>query len=104
VKFNGYVVSSVGLALVTLATPVAAMELTCTGVLTAQSELQLKPNPGSSLWCDALFTGKEYGVTKLDAEKRVRATCAEGDRCQVKGTVEGHGVFYWTKITSVKKF
>jgi hypothetical protein len=60
-------------------------------------------NPGSSLWCDALFTGKEYGVTKLDAEKRVRATCVEGDRCQVKGTVEGHGVFYWTKITSVKK-
>jgi hypothetical protein len=79
-------------------------QFTCSGVLTVQDgELQLNPDPGSKTWCDASFNGEQYQVAKSDIAKRVKAVCAEGDRCQVKGTIEGHGVFYWTKITSVKK-
>jgi hypothetical protein len=79
-------------------------QFTCSGVLIVQDgELQLHPDPGSKTWCDASFNGEQYQVAKSDMAKRVKAVCAEGDRCQAKGTIEGHGVFYWTKITSVKK-
>jgi hypothetical protein len=79
-------------------------QFTCTGVLAVtDNELQLNPEPGSKVWCSASFDGQQCGVTKTDIAKQVKATCAEGDRCQVKGTVEGHGVFYWTKLTLVKK-
>src|SRR5262245_45170226 len=80
-------------------------QFTCTGVLTAkEGELRLDPDKGMLAWCWALFDGPEgYGVTKFDAAKRVKATCSVGDRCQVKGTIQGHGEFFWTKIISVKK-
>ena len=70
-------------------------QFTCSGVLTViDGELQLKPDSGAKVWCDATFEGEQA--------KRVRATCAEGERCQVKGIIMGHGAFYWVKITSVK--
>ena len=92
------------LALAATSSGATAMNLTCNGVLTVkEGELQLKPDPGSALWCDASFEGERYKVAKPGIADQVRAACSEGDRCHVAGEVLGHGVFYWVKITSVKK-
>jgi hypothetical protein len=69
--------------------------MSCKGVLTGEDgSYSLKPDAGSSLWCDA-------DVEVLD-NKRVLQACSVGKRCHIKGRVEGYGAFRWTKITSVK--
>jgi hypothetical protein len=81
-----------------------AKNLTCTGVLARNNgELQLMPDPGSALWCDASFEGEKWQVTKAKIVKQITAACSEGERCRVVGEVQGHGVFYWVKITAVRK-
>ena len=43
-----------------------AKNLTCTGVLARNNgELQLMPDPGSALWCDASFEGEKCPVVIL---------------------------------------
>jgi hypothetical protein len=101
---KGSVATAFGLALVAVSRAATAMNITCDGKLTVKDdELQLEPDSGSALFCDASFEGEKYQVTKPGKTRQVRAVCSEGNRCRVTGEVQGHGVFYWAKITSVKK-
>ena len=71
----------------------------CSGILTHDSGgYLLKPDPGSkSLWCDA-YIGEDE---KSSLARRVLKTCVIGSRCHIEGSFRGHGVIYWTQITSV---
>lgn len=73
-------------------------KLTCRGdliqteVLTYELKFQeLEDN----VWCNAMIDHKD--------ESRVLAICKVGDYCEIKGIVDGHGSFYWYKITSIAK-
>jgi hypothetical protein len=71
----------------------------CSGVLTQdEGGYMLKPDPGSkSLWCDA-YIGEDKGSSLA---QRVLKVCVIGSRCHIEGSFRGHGVFYWTQISSV---
>jgi hypothetical protein len=74
--------------------------LTCRGVLVHEDgEYQLKPDTGSSLWCDADISD-EFGLK--GSVSRVLDTCKLGGRCEIEGVVNGHGAFYWVKLSSVR--
>jgi hypothetical protein len=45
-------------------------------------------------WCDAEIGDKDEG--------RVLGACKLGQRCEIKGTIRGHGTFGWVEINSVK--
>ena len=69
----------------------------CSGILSvSEGEYKLKPDAGSGLWCDASISSGEYGRANL--VPKVLKVCAVGSRYRIKGTFEGHGVFYWNKI------
>jgi hypothetical protein len=51
-----------------------------------------------AVWCFATL-----GWDGTSIRERVKAACNVGDRCRVKGLVQGRGAFEWTEITSVKK-
>lgn len=78
----------------------AAKFQSCVGILVEEdaSSLLLKPDGNNkSLWCDAYI-----GEDKDSAiARKVLAVCRVGTKCAIKGHFEGHGVFYWTSITSV---
>jgi hypothetical protein len=76
-----------------------AQRQACSGVLTQDdSGYLLKPDPGSkSLWCDA-YIGDDKNSSLA---QRVLKTCMIGRRCRIEGSFRGHGVFYWTNISSV---
>jgi hypothetical protein len=70
-------------------------QFTCSGVLAQeQGTYRLTPDQGMLTWCDADIDDKDKG--------RVLDACKLGDRCEIKGTIRGHGTFGWVKITSVK--
>ena len=71
----------------------------CNGILTHDNGgYMLKPDPDSkSLWCDA-YIGEGDGSSLA---QRVLKTCVIGSRCHIEGLFRGHGVFYWTQISSV---
>jgi hypothetical protein len=46
-------------------------------------------------WCYADIDDKDKG--------RVLAACKLGGRCEITGTITGHGEFGWVKITSVSR-
>jgi len=67
----------------------------CTGVLDQDGgDYKLRPDIGSGLWCDSGIAGKLVS--------RVLKACTLGSRCHIKGSVSGHGVFYWLKISLVE--
>ena len=74
----------------------------CEGTIALDSDgmlllADIKKNP--SLWCDAYI-----GDDKNSAiAHQVLAKCPVGSRCIIDGLFAGHGVFYWTKVTSVKR-
>ena len=69
-------------------------QFNCSGVLTQEEgTYRLKPDQGNLTWCDADIDGKDKG--------RVLDGCKLGDRCEIKGTISGHGAFSWVEITSV---
>jgi hypothetical protein len=72
---------------------------TCQGVLALdETGYLLRPDPGSkSLWCDA-YIGFEKDAALA---RRVLQACTLGSRCHIEGSFQGHGVFYWTRISSV---
>jgi hypothetical protein len=66
----------------------------CNGILTRDEDgYQLRPDAGSGLWCDSYIAG--------ELVQRVLKACAVGSRCHIKGSVRGHGVFYWLQISTV---
>jgi hypothetical protein len=71
-------------------------QFSCTGVLVKDEHAyQLRPDEGMLTWCDAdLWEGKELRALK---------TCSLGNRCEIKGVIQGHGAFAWTKINSVRR-
>jgi hypothetical protein len=86
------------------AVPATAKEQACSGVMTFDEagQYMLSPKPGSGLWCDAVISdGKYIGGPNLVPQ--VLKVCPVGSRCFIKGTYEGHGVFYWNKILEVKR-
>jgi hypothetical protein len=71
----------------------------CSGILTQDDDgYLLNPDPNTkSPWCPAYI-----GDDKNSAlAKRVLKTCALGSHCHIEGRFLGHGIFYWTQITSV---
>jgi hypothetical protein len=69
----------------------------CDGVLTKDGdEYSLNADPSSkSLWCAAVLQG--------EPARHVLKVCAVRDRCHIEGSFAGHGIFYWTRITKVRK-
>ena len=76
----------------------------CSGILivSEDGEYQLKPGNGSGLWCDAIISSGEY-IGGANLVPKVLKVCTVNSRCQIKGTYEGHGVFYWNKILEVRR-
>jgi hypothetical protein len=67
---------------------------TCSGVLVHDDGYALKPDDDMLTWCSADIDDKDEG--------RVLGACKAGGRCEIKGTIAGHGTFSWTAISSVK--
>jgi hypothetical protein len=68
----------------------------CSGVLTLEAGFyELKPDAGAGTWCDSYVSD---GLVQ-----KVLKACTVGDRCHIEGSVVGHGAFYWTRISSVRK-
>jgi hypothetical protein len=95
------VLAVVGAFALTPSVAAGSMSQSCTGVMVKGEDgthLALDASgaqfPGVS-WCDSPFVGA--------LEARALASCPLGSTCRVKGFFEGHGVFYWTKITSIKR-
>ena len=68
---------------------------TCVGSIVQLDggHIQLKPDKGATLWCDAEFPD--------DLAPKVLKACPVGSRCRIKGTFAGHGTFVWITITHV---
>ena len=66
----------------------------CSGVLAQDDGYRLTPDQGMLTWCSADIDDKD--------EARVLGACKPGQRCEIKGTIMGHGTFNWTAISSVK--
>jgi len=66
----------------------------CSGVLAQEDGYRLTPDGGMLTWCSADIDDKD--------ESRVLRACKPGQRCEIKGTITGHGAFTWVEITSVK--
>jgi hypothetical protein len=76
----------------------------CHGVLVAAdasdggwgSHLAYEPGPG--LRCNATLEDEFSGNGLL---AKVLKACEAGDQCRIKGWIQGHGTYSWTKILSV---
>jgi hypothetical protein len=74
----------------------------CSGVMKEDSgDYSLNPDAGSGLWCDALLSEEFSSVKGLT--QKVLKVCPVGSHCRIKGGYEGHGVFYWSQVTSVQR-
>jgi hypothetical protein len=102
--------TSIGLSvIISLTAPAMAkmpMHAQCTGVLTREdSDFSLAGDftgfgPINNVWCNAQFSHE----INLKAHKAIsNSNCLAGDKCQVTGIINGHGVFYWIKVNSAKK-
>ncbi|SEM72922.1 hypothetical protein [Bradyrhizobium sp. OK095] len=67
---------------------------TCRGVMAEeQGVLLLTPDQNMLTWSDADIDDKD--------RIRVLKVCKLGDRCEIKGTIRGHGTFGWVEINSI---
>lgn len=67
----------------------------CRGVLVHEGgTYRLTPDQGMLAWCDADIAENDNG--------RVLNVCKLGDRCEIKGTINGHGAFGWVAISSIR--
>jgi hypothetical protein len=92
-------------ALAAILTPATGAPLSkyqaCSGTLVEGDDgYMLKPDAGAGSWCDAIISSGEY-IGGDNLVPKVLKVCAVGSRCRIKGTFEGHGVFYWNKILEV---
>ena len=74
----------------------------CEGVVVLDGDgmlLLAETDKNASLWCDA-YIGDDKDSSLA---RQVLATCPTGSRCAIDGLFSGRGVFYWTKIVSVKR-
>jgi hypothetical protein len=71
----------------------------CSGILAHDDGgYLLQPDEGTkSPWCPAYIGDDE----KSALARRVLKTCALGSHCHIEGLFLGHGIFYWTQISSV---
>jgi hypothetical protein len=71
----------------------------CSGVLNHdEGGYLLSPDADAkSPWCPAYIGDDD----KSALAKRVLKTCAVGSHCHIEGSFSGHGIFYWTQISSV---
>jgi hypothetical protein len=71
----------------------------CSGILSHDEDgYLLTPDPGSkSPWCPAYIGDDD----KSALAQRVLKTCQLGSHCHIEGLFLGHGIFYWTRISSV---
>jgi hypothetical protein len=71
----------------------------CSGILAHDEDgYLLNPDPDTkSPWCPAYIGDNE----KSPLARRVLKTCAVGSHCHIEGLFLGHGIFYWTQISSV---
>jgi hypothetical protein len=71
----------------------------CSGILAHDDDgYRLQPDAGTkSPWCPAYIGDDD----KSPLAKRVLKTCAVGSHCHIEGSFSGHGIFYWTKISTV---
>jgi hypothetical protein len=71
----------------------------CSGILSHDEDgYLLIPDPGSkSAWCPAYIGDDD----KSALAQRVLKTCPLGSHCHIEGLFLGHGIFYWTRISSV---
>lgn len=91
------------LALTSAAQAAPSKSQSCSGVLVQQDgEYQLKPDTGSGLWCDAIISTGEY-IGGANLVRQVLKVCTVNSRCRIEGSYEGHGVFYWNKISKVSR-
>ena len=71
-----------------------AIHQACGGVLSLDDGYYaLKPHAGAGLWCDAYIPD--------ELVHKVLKACAVGRQCNIKGSVRGHGAFFWTHISAV---
>src|SRR5262245_36106799 len=80
------------------AAPASAQTLrqNCRGVLARDEDgYHLKPDSSSALWCDSYIPGNLL--------QKVLKICTVDSRCLIKGSVRGHGLFYWVRISSVRQ-
>jgi hypothetical protein len=82
------------------------MRVQCTGVLTKEeNEYSLSGNYkgyGSinNVWCDAAFS---RDIDPKAYEALMKSACRVGDKCQITGAINGHGVFYWVQVNTVRR-
>jgi hypothetical protein len=82
------------------------MRVQCTGVLTQEGDkYSLSGNYkgyGSinNVWCDAAFS---RDIEPKAYQALMKSACRVGDKCQIAGVVNGHGVFYWVQVNSVRR-
>jgi hypothetical protein len=71
----------------------------CNGILSHDTDgYLLIPDPDTkSPWCPAYIGDDE----KSPLAQRVLKTCPLGSHCHIEGLFLGHGIFYWTRISSV---
>jgi hypothetical protein len=78
------------------------MRVQCTGVLTQEDdEYSLSGNykgygPINNVWCDAAFS---RDIEPKAYEALMKSACRVGDKCQIAGVVNGHGVFTGSRST-----
>jgi hypothetical protein len=79
--------------------PASAQRQACSGILAHDDDgYLLQPDEGTkSPWCPAYIGDDD----KSPLAKRVLKTCALGSHCHIEGSFVGHGIFYWTRISSV---
>jgi hypothetical protein len=77
----------------------SAQRQSCSGILAHDDGgYLLQPDAGAkSPWCPAYIGDDE----KSPHAKRVLKTWALGSHCHIEGAFVGHGIFYWTQISSV---
>jgi hypothetical protein len=94
---------SLAVMLIAGAADAAGKRQVCSGVLTKDEDggHLLKPDAGSSLWCDA-YIGDDFHTGDASVS-RVLKVCAVGGRCHIEGSFVGHGVFFWKHISSVSR-
>jgi hypothetical protein len=82
-----------------VATSTPKQRQACDGTLALdESGYLLRPDSDSkSLWCDS-YIGSEKNSALA---QRVLKACVLGSRCHIEGSFQGHGLFYWTQISSV---